>query len=95
MCNNQLLIIKYYVYATKISKLILNKILPGQRKIWLRLALKNGFKSLILNFSNTFYLSNSPCNLLSFELLNNSGIYYNNKNKIVYKIYIRQIFAQA
>lgn len=65
MYNNQLSKIKYYIYITKIGYLILNKILLGQRKIRLKLAFKNSFKSLILNFSNGFYLFNSLYNLLT------------------------------
>lgn len=84
---------KYYAYVTKIGRSILNRILIGQEKIQLKLALKNGFKSLIPNLSNIFYLPNSSYNLLSLRFLNNSSIYYDNKNEIFYKIYIKQILA--
>lgn len=69
------------MHPTKISESISDKILPGQEKILLRLALKDGSKGFILNLLNVFYLSNNLYNLLSLELFNNNSIYYNNKNK--------------
>lgn len=67
----------------------------AEEKYGLRLALKDGSEGLILNLSNLFYLPNSPCNLLGLGLLNNSGIYQDNENEILYEIYTRQILAQA
>lgn len=86
---------KYYAHAVRIGKSILDRILLSQKKIRLRLVLKDGFKSFIFNFSNMFYLFNSLCNLFSLGFFNNSGIYYNNKNKTFYKIHIRQILTQT
>lgn len=86
---------EYCAHITKIGESTSDGISPGWKKIWLRLALKNGSKGLILNLSNVFYLHNSLYNLLNLELLNNSDIYNNNKNKTFYKIYKRQILAQT
>ena len=89
MCNNWSLMTKNCTHPTKIGGSILDGILPRKRKIRLRLALKDSSESLIFNFQNVFYLLNSPCNLLSLSLLNNSGIYLNIKNETLYKIYSR------
>ena len=95
MCNNQSLMTEYCLYTTRIGGSTLDGISPGRGKIRLRLALKNGSEGLILNLSNMFYLPNSPYNLLSLGLLNNSGIYHDNENKTFYKIHTRQLLAQA
>lgn len=86
---------EYCTHTTRIGESTSDGISPGRRKIRLRLALKDGSEGLILNLSNVFYLPNSPCNLLSLGLLNNSGIYHDNETKTLYKIYTRQILAQA
>ena len=87
--------IEYRTHPTKIGGSTSDRISPGRGKIRLRLALKDGFEGLILNLQNMFYFPNSPCNLLSLGLLNNSGIYYDNENETLYKIHSRQILAQA
>lgn len=63
-----------------------DRVSPGQRKIRLRLGLKNGSEGLILNFHRVYYLLYSPCNLVSLDLLNNNGIYHDHKNKTLYKV---------
>ena len=85
--------VEYCVHVIRIDESISDRILPDQGKIRLRLALKNGSKGLILNFSNVFYLFNSPCNLLSLGLLNNSGIYCDNNNETLFEIHTRQILV--
>lgn len=42
-----------------------------------------------------YYLSNSLYNQVSLVLLNNSGIFHNNENKILFQVESRQILAQA
>lgn len=95
ICNNYLLMTKYWERPIKICGSTLNKISPRKGKIQLRLGLKNGSKELILNLKNIYYLSKSSCNLLSLGLLNNSNIYHNNENEIFYKFNTRQILAHA
>lgn len=60
-------------------------LLPGRRKIRLQLGLKNKTKGFILNQGNVKYFLSNLCNLISFKLLNNSKIFYNNKNKTLYQ----------
>lgn len=86
---------EYRAHTTRIGGSTSHGISPGRGKIRLRLALKDGSEGLILNLSNVFYLPNSPCNLLSLGLLNNSGIYHDNENETLYEIHTRQILAQA
>lgn len=81
------------MHVTRISRSILDRISPEQRKIQLRLVLKDSSEGLILNLSKVFYLSNSLCNLLNLRLLNNNGMYQDKENKTFYKIYTRQILA--
>ena len=94
VCNNQLLMTEYQEQPTKIGRSTSDRISPSREKIRLRLGLKNGLEGLVLNLNNVYYLLYSPCNLISLELLNNSGIYHNNENKTLYKVKTRQIFAQ-
>lgn len=86
--------IEYHTHLTRIGGSISDGVSSGRGKIQLKLALKDRSKGLILNLHNVFYLPNSPCNLLSLGLFNNSGIYHDNKNKTFYKIYTRQVLAQ-
>lgn len=83
------------MHPTRIGGSTSNRISPDRKKIRFRLALKDRSKGLILNLHNVFYLPNSPCNLLSLGLLNNSSIYHDNENKTFYKIHTRQVLAQA
>ena len=78
---------EYCTHITKIDGSTSDGISPGRGKIRLRLVLKDGSEGLILNLQNVLYLPNSPCNLLSLGFLNNSGIYYDNKNETLYEIY--------
>lgn len=50
----------------------------------MRLALKDGTKSIILNLCNIYYLPNNISNLISLSFLNNVGIYYDNKQQALY-----------
>lgn len=72
-----------------------NGVSPGRGKLKLRLSLKDGSKGLVLTLANTFYLPNSPCNLVSLGRLNNSGIFHNNKDKTLYHVKSRRVLAQA
>ena len=62
----------------------------GRGRVRFRLALKDGLKSLILNLRNVYYLLNSVCNLVSLGLLNDSGIFHDNKNETLYQVKSRQ-----
>ena len=67
----------------------------GREKIQLRLTLNDGSERLILNLQNVYYLPTSPCNLVSFGFLNDSDIYYDNENEILYQVQTRQILVLA
>lgn len=86
---------EYQKPFTRIGGSISNRVSLGRRKIQLRLGLKDGSEGLILNLYNMYYFLNSLCNLVSLSFLNNNGIYYDNKNKTLYKVKTRQILAQA
>lgn len=58
-------------------------------------AKKNKSKKAIFYFKDVFYPLSSLLNLVSLALLNNSKIFYNNKNKITYNICIKKILTQA
>ena len=72
--------------STKIGWSMSDGVSLGRGKLRLRLALKDGSERLILNLYNVYYLPNSSCNLLSLGLLNDSGIYHNNKNETQYVV---------
>lgn len=58
------------------------------------MSLKDRTKDLIFNFQNIYYFLNNLCNLVSFGVLNDSRIYYDNKNKTLYQVKSKQILAQ-
>lgn len=86
---------EYREQPTKIGGSTSDGVSPGRGRIRLRLGLKDGFEGLILNPQNVYYLPKSPCNLVSLGLLNDSGIYHDNENEVLYKINTRQTLAQA
>lgn len=63
--------------------------------IEMQLGLKDCSKGFILNLQNVYYFLNSPCNLISLELLNNSGIFHDNKNKALYQLGSKRVLVQA
>lgn len=80
---------KYQKQLTKIGGSTSDRIFPEKMKIWLRLGLKNSSKGLILNLQNVYYLPKSSCNFVNLGLLNDSSIYYDNENKMLYKFNTR------
>lgn len=80
---------------TKIKRSISDGILPGKIRVKIRLALKDGIKKMILTLINVFYLFHNPSNLVSLGLLNNTGIFYHNKDQTLYNQKTRKIFAFA
>lgn len=64
----------------KVEGSISDNILPGRRKIKIRLVLKDSTQWLVLTLINIFYFFNSPSNLISLDLLNNAGIFYHNED---------------
>lgn len=72
-----------------------NGISPGWGKVQLCLGLQDNFEDLIINFRNVYYLPNSSYNLVSLGLLNDSGIYYSNKRKTLYHVYLKRVQVQV
>lgn len=71
----------------------MDKILLSGEKIRLYLPLKDSLEELVLNFYNVFYLLTSPYNLVSLDLLNDSDIFYYNKNETLYQIRSKKTLA--
>lgn len=67
ICNNIKFITEYYKKSTKIGRLILDKILLGQRNIYLYLNLKREKKGIILDLKDIFFLPNNLSNLVSLS----------------------------
>lgn len=84
ICNDQKLITNHIEKPIKVEGFIANKVLLGRKKVKIRLGKKNGLKILVLTFTNVFYLPNSPSNLVSLSFFNDTGIYYYNKDQILY-----------
>lgn len=93
--NDKSNMIEYQDYPTQVGRSTSDGVLPGKSKIRLRLGLHDNSESLILNLHNMYYFPNSPCILLSFGLLNNSGIYYDNEHKSLYQVRSRKTLVQA
>lgn len=95
VCNNWCLITKYYKKLIKVGRFIANSF-PAVREIiqiWPKL--EDGSKEMILNLQNVYCFLSSLCNLMSFKLLNNNKIYYNNRNKTLYQLKSNRVLAQA
>lgn len=73
---------------------ISNRILSGYRKIRFWLILEDDNEKLVFDLHNIHYLPNNPCNLVNLAHLNDSNIYYNNENEILYYCKIRRILAK-
>ncbi len=95
LCNDRALMIDYRELPTSIGGSTSNGVSPRRGRVWLRLALKDGSESLILNLRNVYYFSNIPCNLVSLDLLNDSGIFHDKENETLYQVKSRQTLAQA
>lgn len=96
VCNDKALMMKYQELPTRIGSSTSDGISPSRESVRLRLAVKDGSEGLVLNLRNVFYLPNSPCNLVSLGLLNDSsGIFHNNKAGTLYEVKTKKTLAQA
>lgn len=91
--HNQKLIKEYYNKLTYIRKSLSNSLLQSCKKIHFCITSKNKSQRIIIDFKVVFLLLSSLSNLISLTLLNNSRIYYNNKNEILYNINTKNILA--
>lgn len=82
--NNQKLITQYIEKSIRVKGSIANRVSLSRGKIKIYHVKKNGSKSLVLTLTNIFYLSNNSSNFIILNLLNNIGIYYHNKDQILY-----------
>lgn len=87
---------EYYNECTNVGISTLEKILPIQGKVWLRLSQKDSSKGIIIfNFFDVYYLPHSFYNLISLDYHNSHNIYYDNENKMLYHIKTRKILTNA
>ena len=86
---------EYQERPTKVGGSTSDGVSPERGKVRLRLGLEDDSEGLILNLQNVYYLPNSPCNLVSLGLLNNSGIFHNNEHENLYQITSKRVLAQA
>ncbi len=93
--NNKKLMIDFIKNPIKIRGLTSNGILLGRRKVKIRFTLKDRIEGLVFILINIIYLLNSLSNLISLGFLNNAGIYYHNKDQILYNIEIQKTFTFA
>lgn len=93
VCNNCKLITKFYNKSMQIGSSILDRISSSWEKIPLWLSQQDGTKEVLFNLNNLFFFPYSPLNLVSLGLLNDHGIYYNNKDKTLYDKESKQIFT--
>ena len=84
VCNDKSIMMEYQERSTKVGGSTSDGVSPGRGKVCLRLGLEDDSEGLLLNLQNVYYLPNSPCNLVSLGLLNNSGIFYNNEFENLY-----------
>ena len=93
LCNNKLIMTEYQERLTNVDGSTSDRVSLGRQKVCLRLSLKNNLESLILNPQNVYSLLDSFCNLVSLGLLNNSGIFHNNKHENHYQITSKKVLA--
>lgn len=86
---------EYNKKSMRIGRSILDRLSLGRGKIGVWLGLENDSKGVILNLRNIYYLPNSLCNLMSLELLKDSGIFPDNRNKTLYQLGSESVLAQA
>lgn len=70
-------------------------VLPRRGKIRLHLALNDGLKGVVLTLNNIPFMTNNPYNLVSLRQMNNSGIFNNNENKMLYNVKSQKNLAYA
>lgn len=95
VCNDLRLMTDLIEKPTNVRGSTADKISPGCGTVWIRLALEDRQKGVILNLQNVFYLPNSPSNLVSLSLLNDTNIFYNNERHILYDKTSRRSLAFA
>ena len=86
---------EYRELLIQIGGSTLDEVSSYRGKIRLHLVLKNGSEDLVLNLYNVFYLPNSPCNMISLGLLNDSIIFYNHENETLYPTRSKKTLALA
>lgn len=84
ICNDLRLMTDFTERPTGVGGSTSDGVPPGRGKVKIRLALEDGTEGLILNLTNVYFLPNSPSNLVSLGLLNDSVIYHDNENQTLY-----------
>ena len=95
VCNDRSLMTEYKEQPTSVGGSTSNGVSLGRGKVRLRLGLEDNSEGLVLKLQNVCYLPNSPCNLVSLGLLNDSRIYHNNKRETLYYVESKRVLAQA
>lgn len=85
----------YYDRPTRIGGSTSDGVSPGRGKVRLRLSQKDGSEGMILDLKDVFFLPSSPSNLVSLALLNNGGIFHDNKNETLYDVDTKEVLAHA
>lgn len=78
----------------RIERSMLEEVLQDKNKVQLCPTNQINNRAILIP-KNIYYLFNSPSKFISLALLNNHEIYYNNKNKKLYKKFLRKIFTLA
>lgn len=86
---------KYYNKPTYIRSSMSNILIFRCGKLHLCFTQKNISKKMVFNLKDIFILANSLSNFIKLTLLDNSKIYHNIKNKILYNINIKEVLVQA
>lgn len=86
---------EFYDKPTRIGGFTSDGVSPGWGKVRLRLSLKDGTEGVILDLKDVFFLTSSPCNLVSLALLNNHNIFHDNKNETLHDLESKKVLAQA
>lgn len=86
---------EYHDSPTRIGGSTSDGVSPGRGKVRLRLSQKDGSEGVILNLKDVFFLPSSPSNLVSLALLNNNGIFHDNKNETLYDVDTKEVLSQA
>lgn len=95
VCNDRRLMTDFTERPTRVGGSTADGVSPGRETVQIRLALEDGSEGVILNLRIVFYLPNRPSNLVSLSLLNDAGVFYDNKRHIIYDKTSRKPLAFA
>ncbi len=83
-CHNLKLMADFTERPTGVEESTADGVSQGRGMVRIRRTLEHRSKRLIINVQKVFHLPNSLSNLVRLDLLNDAGVYYDNKRQAIY-----------